>query len=189
MIIGLTGESGAGKDTAAEYLKGRGFSYHSLSDILREECQKISQETNRDNLIAMGNRLRAEFGPSILAKKILEKISATGGSASGGKDNHEENSLVVSIRNPAEVVELKKELSFKLISVVAPLEIRYQRISGRGRPEDRVSLEKFKEQEEREMAGSENEQQLRKVMAMADYTVSNGGTVKELEEQINNYVH
>ncbi len=179
MMIGLTGESGAGKDTAAEYLKGRGFSYHSLSDILREECQKVGQETNRDNLIAMGNKLRTKFGPNILARKILEKI----------KNNHEENSLVVSIRNPAEVMALKKEPSFKLISVVAPLEIRYQRISGRGRPEDKVSLEKFKEQEEREMAGSETEQQLRKVMTLADFTVSNGGTVKELEEKIKNYVH
>lgn len=175
MIIGLTGESGAGKDTAAEYLKSRGFSYYSLSDILREECQKIGQETNRDNLIALGNKLRVEFGPNILAKKTLEKI----------KDNHEENSLVVSIRNPAEVAELKKEPSFKLISVVAPLEIRYQRISGRGRPEDAVSFEEFKEQEEREMAGDENQQQLRKVMGLADYTVSNEGTREELSKKIN----
>lgn len=174
MIIGLTGESGAGKDTVAEYLKSRGFSYHSLSDVLREECQKIGQETNRDNLIALGNKLRAEFEPSVLAEKILARIKA----------NHEQNSLVVSIRNVGEVEELKKNPSFKLLAVVAPLAIRYQRISSRGRPEDAVSFEKFQEQEEREMAGSAEQQQLKKVMEMADYTVSNEGTREDLEKQV-----
>lgn len=158
----------------ADYLKSRGFSYHSLSDILREECQKTGQKTNRDNLIAMGNRLRAEFGPDILAQKTLEKI----------KDNHEENSLVVSIRNSHEVEELRKNPSFKLISVVAPIEIRYQRISSRGRPEDAVSFEEFKAQEEKEMVGSETQQQLKKVMEMADYSISNEGTREEMQEKI-----
>lgn len=174
MIIGLTGLSGSGKDMAASYLKEKGFVYYSLSDILREECQRIGQETNRDNLIAMGNKLRQDFGPSILAKRTLEKIKARG----------EGKAVIVSIRNPAEVIELKKEPSFKLISVTAPVELRYQRISGRGRPEDRVSLEKFKEQEEREMAGSETEQQLRKVMAMADRVIDNKGTIEELGQQV-----
>lgn len=174
VIIGLTGLSGSGKDIVASYLKDKGFAYYSLSDIVREECQKRGLETYRDNLIEIANQLRAEHGPTVLARRTLAKI----------RENRDKDAVVVSIRNPSEVEELKKEPSFRLISVTAPVELRYQRISSRGRPEDAVSLEKFKEQEEREMAGSATQQQLRKVMGMADYTVVNEGTREELEKWV-----
>jgi dephospho-CoA kinase len=39
-VIGLTGTIASGKGTLAEFLKGKGYSYFSLSDILREEATK-----------------------------------------------------------------------------------------------------------------------------------------------------
>ncbi|MBI2107815.1 AAA family ATPase [Candidatus Woesearchaeota archaeon] len=69
MIIGLTGKNASGKGEAAAYLKKKGFEYHSLSDILREEATKRGIEHARENLINLGNELRSQFGPNYLAKK------------------------------------------------------------------------------------------------------------------------
>ena len=74
MIIGLTGKNAAGKGEVAEYLKKKGFSYFSLSDILRDEAKKRNLEPTRENLIPLGNELREKFGPNFLAKKASENI-------------------------------------------------------------------------------------------------------------------
>src|SRR3989338_8189362 len=58
MIIGLTGKNGSGKGEAAKFLKERGFQYHSLSDVVREETAKQGKALTRANLIRAGNDLR-----------------------------------------------------------------------------------------------------------------------------------
>ena len=40
MIVGLTGTLGAGKDSVAEMLLEHGFTYHSLSDIIRDQMKR-----------------------------------------------------------------------------------------------------------------------------------------------------
>lgn len=174
LIIGITGTTGAGKDTIAEYLKNQGFAYHSLSDILREECAKRKLLQDRDNLIAIGNELRTTFGPSVLGKLTAEKIARL----------QEQKALAVSIRNPAEIEALRAMPGFFLIAVDAPIELRYERIKNRGRIEDSVTFEKFKEQEERELAGAATEQQLTQVMALADAHIVNARTLDELYHNI-----
>jgi len=174
IIIGITGLTGSGKDTVAEYLKAKGFFYSSLSDRIREECAVRSLPTDRDNLIAVGNDLREEFGHDVLAKKSLEKFIKEG----------IEKVILVSIRHPKEVEYLKSQSGFSLVAVETPIELRYKRNSQRGRPEDTVSFEKFKEQEEKERFGSEAQQQIDKVIAMADFRLENNGTIEELNKQV-----
>ncbi|OGL66195.1 hypothetical protein A3B21_01895 [Candidatus Uhrbacteria bacterium RIFCSPLOWO2_01_FULL_47_24] len=174
MVIGITGTTGAGKDTIADYLKTLGFAYHSLSDIIRDECAKKNIPLDRDNLIAMGNELRGKLGPGVLGKLTAEKIQNLG----------ETKAIAVSIRNPAEVAELKKMPGFFLISVDAPIDIRYNRIKTRGRIEDSVTFEKFKAQEETELAGSANQQQLNNVMTLADFRIKNDETFENLHRRV-----
>ncbi|MEK7154454.1 MAG: AAA family ATPase [Patescibacteria group bacterium] len=176
MIIGITGSYGSGKDAIAEYLQKKGFSRYSCSDIIREECAKRGLETTRDNLIGAGNELREKFGNDYLAREILKKI----------KDGKSENSVVVSIRHPGEVEILKSDPSFKMISVDAPLEMRYARTQDRNqnRPEDNDSLEKFKENEEKEKTGTGSGQQLNLVAKMADDIIINDGSFEDLHKKI-----
>jgi len=173
MIIGLTGTNGSGKGTIAKYLMAKGFTYHSCSDVIREEADKRGLEKNRDELQKLANSLRKEHGENILAKRLLAKI----------KENKEEKTIVDSIRNPAEIKELKKE-KFILIAVDAPIELRYERITKRQRPEDKVSFEKFKTQEEREMKGGKTEQQIINCMEIADYKIINDSTIQKLQLKI-----
>ena len=68
MIFGITGYYGSGKDAVAKYLESKGFIHHSLSDELRSELIKRNMKITRKNLIDIGNELRKEHGPGVIAK-------------------------------------------------------------------------------------------------------------------------
>ena len=177
IVLGLTGKNASGKGTVAEILKKKDFIYHSLSDSLRDELNSLKKEETRENLIEIGNKLREKGGPGVLADKLLPKL------------NSDSNHIVDSIRNPFEVISLRKGTlfgSFILISVDANAILRYDRLRSRGRTGDTDSWEKFVEQERKEENNDDpNKQQLSKTMEMADYIIDNSGTIGELEAQIN----
>ncbi|PIN86317.1 hypothetical protein COV19_05930 [Candidatus Woesearchaeota archaeon CG10_big_fil_rev_8_21_14_0_10_44_13] len=177
MIIGLTGTNGAGKGTVAEMLKEKGFEYTSLSDEIRAEVKKRGLDEGLDNLITVGNELRAKEGPATLSKRVLKRIKE--GEMHGNKDF-----IVDSIRNPAEIEELKKNKRFILIAVDAPIELRYDRIKLRKRASDSVSFEKFRGQEEVQLKGGKTGQQLLNCMGMADLTMINDGSLEKLRKNV-----
>jgi len=169
-LIGLTGTNGAGKGEVAAYLGKKGYAYFSLSDVIREELTKRDEEVTRDNLIRMGNQLREKFGADILARQVMEKIK--------GK------AIVDSIRNPQEVEYLRKQKDFILLSVDAPVELRYERVKQRGRIESVSNLREFIHKEEEEMTNRKKGQQLRNCMSLADITLINDGTLEDLFKKL-----
>ena len=180
IVFGLTGKNASGKGTVAEILKKKNFTYHSLSDSLRDELKTLKKEETRENLIDIGNKLREKGGPGVLADKLIPKL------------NSENNHIVDSIRNPLEVISLRKETllrRFFLISVDADSRLRYDRLCSRGRTGDTDSWEKFVEQEKKEENNDDpNKQQLSRTMEMADYNIDNSGTLEELEAQVNKII-
>jgi len=173
MIIGLSGENCAGKDTAAEYLMKKGFYYLSLSDIIRDELALEGAAITRDNLIAKGNRLREKYGPGVLAAKTISKIEK-------GK-----NYVIISVRNPNEVNELKKLPNFNLVYFTAPAEVRFERMKARSREGDPKTLEGFLALEKAELASQDkNRQQLAQVFQMATKKVVNDSDFKRLYESL-----
>ena len=175
MIIGLTGTNGSGKDTVADYLKEKNFSFHSLSDAIRDELRSQNSELTRENLIAAGNRLRQESGPGVLALRVAKKI----------QDNKEENVVVVSVRNVKEIAVLKELSDCMMVFVDAPIELRYERISQRGSERDNESFEEFKHKEELEMGGTdEHVQQLGLCKEAADVVISNEGSLRDLHQKV-----
>ena len=103
MIIGITGTNASGKDTAADYLKNKGYSHYSLSDIVREECDVRGLPKDRDTLRELANELRRNFGADVLAKRAIEKIQR----------EKAKNIVITSIRSPEEIKTLKKILNLK----------------------------------------------------------------------------
>ncbi|MFA6376945.1 MAG: AAA family ATPase [Candidatus Paceibacterota bacterium] len=168
MRIGITGPSAAGKDTLAEYLVSKGFEHFSLSDIIREELKKRGLEINRDNLHNVGNELREKEGAGFLATRALAKMKKSG------------NYAITSIRNPLEVETLAAAGDFILISVDAPLEVRFKRIFERKRDQYESSIEEFKHNEAREMeSGITLGQNVKECIEMADYEITNNGAKNE----------
>jgi len=168
IIIGLTGRNAAGKTTAGEALGSRGFSYLSLSDVIREEAKRRGLEPLRENLTALGNELREKHGPGALAELTVARMQS------------DRNYAVDSIRHPAEVMALKKAGSFSLFHIFAPLEARFARSMDRGRAGDARTLQDFIRQEEREFASSNAaSQQLLETERLADRRIDNDGTLED----------
>lgn len=169
-LIGLTGTNGAGKGEVAAYLSGKGYAYFSLSDEIREELRKKGKEVTRDSLIALGNSLRQRYGADILARRVMKKVK--------GK------AVIDSIRNSREAAYLRKQGEFVLVAIDAPVELRYRRVKRRGRLESAATLEEFMAKEKKEMAGGKAEQQLSRVMAMADFAIFNDGSLASLHRKV-----
>lgn len=176
MIVGLTGRNASGKGEAADYLKTKGFAYFSLSDELREEAKERDIETTRESMIRLGNQLREEFGANYLARKINEKIDGKG------------KFVVDSIRNPEEIGELRKNKSFILVGVDAPVEVRFERAVERGRAGDAKTLEEFKELEQRENLKNKTGQQLDECLKAADKVIVNDGSLEELHKKMDGLI-
>lgn len=173
MIIGLTGRNCAGKGEVAEYLKKRGFYYLSLSDIIREELASECKEVSREALCSKGNDLRKEFGPSVLAKRVIQKMEP------------DKNYIIDSIRSPAEVEELKKLKNFFLLFVTAAPEIRFERMKERGRESDPKTLEEFKRLEEAEAKNPEEYKlNLDETEKKSNASIRNNGSLEELNGNI-----
>jgi len=171
-LIGLTGTNGAGKGEAAAYFRGKGYAYYSLSDVIRDELRERGEPESRDALIRTGNELRGRFGPDVLARRTMAKV--------GGR----ERAVIDSIRNLREIAFLRREKSFVLLAIDAPIEVRFARAAARGRDESARDLETFRKKEEEERAGGAAAQQLEACLAAADRVIVNDGTLPEFHRKL-----
>ncbi|MEM4230426.1 MAG: deaminase [Candidatus Pacearchaeota archaeon] len=172
MIIGLTGTLGAGKSEVAKYAAQNGIFHLSVRSFLEEECKRRGIEPNRDNLVKVANEIRTREGSAYLVKELCK--------------NCYENKIYIieSIRCPGEVEETKQRGGL-IFAIDAYPEIRYDRIITRKSLTDRVSFEKFLEDEKREMHSTDpNEQNLSFCMENADYLILNNGTLEDLHEEV-----
>lgn len=173
MILGLTGKNASGKGEIAKFLIERGFKFFSLSDEIRESLKRKRIEITRESLTREGNRLREEFGPDILARIVLEKITP------------QNNYVVDSFRNPYEVKTFRKYGNFFLIFVDADPLKRFERIKKREREEDPQTYEDFLEMERREFKNNKiTSQQLLMTEELRDFRIENNTTIKELHKSI-----
>ena len=181
IVVGLTGQLAAGKGVVSDILvKEFGFTYYSLSDRVREIA--ASQErgpknglTGRESLQNVGNETRAWFGGDALAKltaghALIDLIS--------GKDRI----VFDGIRNPGEVLFLKKIPGFQLVAITASLEQRYKNIIARGRQTDPKTWDDFFRCDNRDQGICEDAlgQNVGKCIEMADIKLANESTRQDL---------
>lgn len=172
MIVGLTGRNAAGKGVVAEYLKSKGFYYHSLSDVIRKEISSRGQEPSRQRMIAVGNEMRQRHGPSHLAQVILQSLEP------------DKNYVIDSIRNTSEINALRQHGNFTLLSIEADPRVRFERLQARARPGDPPDFVTFAELEKREESQDAEKQQLIECEKAADYHILNNGSLKDLRESV-----
>ncbi len=173
MIIGLVGKNSAGKGEVAKFLQDLAYSYLSLSDVIRAELKKRKLEVTRDQLIAMGRQLRKQGGDGVLAEEVRNQLKS------------DQNYVIDSIRNPAEVACLRQEPDFFLVAVAAESQLRFERMRARGRENDPATLDQFLAVEARESDdGDSSAQQVAQTEKLADYTLDNNGSLEKLHEQV-----
>jgi len=171
ITIGITGTIGAGKGTIVEYLvKEKGFRHFPVRGFLLEKIRELGLPGNRDSMYELGNRLRAEHGPSYVVDQLFLQAQASG-----------DNAVIESIRTTGEVVSLRQKGNFLLLAVDADPRTRYNRIVLRGSETDHVSFETFLENEQRESVSTDPAvQNLQACIRQADCLIMNNGTVEEL---------
>jgi dephospho-CoA kinase len=79
VAIGITGFSGAGKDSVAEYLAERyDFKPFSVRDFLKDVIQKRGLPVNRDSMIETANELRNRYGAEYIVSQLYQKALEEG---------------------------------------------------------------------------------------------------------------
>lgn len=175
MIIGITGTDGAGKGTVVEYLVGeKGFTHYAARTLFLEEIARQGIEPTRANMRLVANELRSVHGNDHAVAAYLERAMQEGVS----------DAVIESIRTMAEVETLKAAGGI-LLAADADQKLRYERITSRASESDAVTFAEFVAHEALEMNDPDpHGMQKAAVMAAADYTVTNDGTLSELHAQI-----
>lgn len=75
-VIGLSGTIGAGKTTAAEYLKSHSFATVRFSDILRTILQERNRPVVRSELQALGLEINETNNQRLLGKQVIDAIGS-----------------------------------------------------------------------------------------------------------------
>src|SRR3569623_887003 len=173
MIIGITGTLGAGKGTVVEYLKQRGFRHFSARSFFVEEINRRGLPVNRDTMTEVANDLRATHGAGYFTEVALKRARQEGGDV-----------VIESIRSLGEAEYLKSHGAM-LWAVDADIKKRYERITLRASETDKITFEKFVEDEKREMENPDlTKQNIGAVMQMDDAVLQNNGTEAELFTQV-----
>src|SRR3989339_405933 len=179
-FIGLTGFMGSGKGEIAKILSARGYTYISLSDIVREEATKRGLPHAREHLQNVGNDLRRQSGAGVLGIRVRETVEK----APAG------DWVIDGIRNPAEQEELRHLPGFQMVAVTAQPNVIVERLVARGREGAALTREEILERLSRESGVGEQPdgQQVRKCIELADYLIINEGTLEELRKKFEHFL-
>ncbi len=172
IIIGLVGDMGSGKSTAAAYIVEKyGATRYSFSDMLKYILEYLKQPITRNNLIDLFLVLAPRFGEDVLARPMKETVAA---------DSHPVI-VVESIRREADIAELRSLPGFILVGISCDLRARYERIHTRGQRSDDAekSFEEFVKDHEKK-----TETDIPEMVAGADYRIENDGSITNLQQKL-----
>jgi len=185
LVVGLAGTIAGGKGAAREILeKNYDSSSFSLSDAIRNEARKRGLETNRDNLIAIGNELRSKEGPDALAVRISKKVDL---------EKNKEVVVVDSIRAPGEINFLRSKYKDRclILFIDAPVKMRYERAVARAREgEQKLPFKEFKRQDDEGLGKNQPAwgNNLTECRRIADFVIMNKETKEKLEKNVQEIV-
>jgi dCMP deaminase len=179
--IGLTGYMGSGKGEALKLLQARGYRAISLSDMVRKEATRQGIPHERERLQEVGNALRKQGGAGVLGACVREEV----------EKQPEWKWAIDGIRNPAEEQELRKLPGFQLLGVIANDELLIQRLTERNREGAALTPDELQARMARERGVGEppDGQQVKKCLDLVDFLIINEGTIKELEEKLDHFLH
>lgn len=175
-IIGIAGYFGAGKDKFAEMLKahfeaqGRNVAMVSSGDLIRQYVRdhNLGDPADRNVLRKTVDDVGAQHGYTFWLEQSITQAAEAG----------TDILLYPGLRQKVEA-DYIHERGDIILSIDAPVEVRYQRAQDRGRAGDDIDFNTFKANEEAERAGTA--QQIEAVIQAADTTIVNDGTLEQLQ--------
>lgn len=177
LIIGLVGQAGCGKGTAADLLREKyGAGYIRFSGILGQVLETLGIDKSRENFTKLSNGLRDAYGEDALSYAV-EKIALAA---------PEDIVVIDGIRRPEDIVALEPLPHFKLLSIEVPAEIRFERMKKRGEKssESQMTWEQFQKEE-----NFATEITIPLVMTRAWKAIPNAGSREEFETAVHAAMH
>jgi dephospho-CoA kinase len=166
-LLVIVGMAGSGKSSAARHLEKKGWHIIRFGALTMRELESRHLPINQANEKAVREELRAKHGMDAYARLLLPAILE---SLSAGP------TVIDGLYSWAEYKFLKGHFGgqIKIVAIYTTRSARYARLSQR--PDRPLSIA---EAEQRDYAEIENVEKGGPI-AMADYTIVNDGTEKEL---------
>jgi dephospho-CoA kinase len=171
-VIGFAGLPGSGKSTIIEAIEDLG-KVITMGDVIRNEAKKRNLKPTDENLGKIAKDLRESGGPGLVAEKCVELINTLKKSII----------FIDGLRSILEVKVFRKSWKFPIIAIILDEELRFRRLSERGRSDDPKTLEDLKERDNREMNFGVNN-----VIENSDYQFKNNIPLEEAKQAIRNLV-
>ena len=176
-LIGLIGTNGAGKSAVCDYLRDCGFLVVSLSDIVRSEVRHRNKPETRDVMVHTSNELKGQFGMDVLARRCFHESS----------EKDVSSIAFDSIRNLDEVIYLR-EKGVIFLGIDAPIDLRYTRVTERGRASDTVDFATFQAHDDRENTGQSAGQNIFQAFQECEVIIQNIGDLAALHFQVDDFL-
>lgn len=166
VIIGLVGESGAGKDTVADYLKHRyDATLLRFSDPLKKTLSMLVERPSREDQAWLAMALKNRFGKDVLFRMLAKQMVDSTLISLNGLRYKEDEDFLRSFPNNV------------LIYVTSNPKLRWERSTKRGeKSDDNISFEEFMKLE----TTLETERAIVSLGKEAEYTVYNDSTLEDL---------
>ena len=161
MVVAVVGMPGCGKGELAAVVSEAGFPVYSMGDMIRAEVDSRGLEGDPLIFGRIAQELRDEFGYAVLAERLAPIVD----------EAKKEHSIVMieGMRGTDEKGVFLDYWSddFKVVAIAADADLRFQRITARGRAED-GDRPSFDARDERESRWGVSE-----LMVGADWTLDN----------------
>ena len=142
-IIAFVGMPASGKSEAARIASRMGIPVINMGDVIRKEVSRRGLEPTDSNTGMVATDLRKCEGMDAVARRCIFQIREAGS----------ELVVVDGVRGIAEVECFRQEFGkgFILISIYAPIEVRFSRVQKRGRSDDMDSIDGLYLRDQREL--------------------------------------
>ncbi|HZF95037.1 MAG TPA: ribonuclease H-like domain-containing protein [Allosphingosinicella sp.] len=124
VVVGISGAMFAGKTTAAEFLRKRGFAYTRISLVIDDVLRERGEPLTRDNQQRVGLELHHDKGQRWLCRRAIERVSGDAADI-----------VIDGLRWPEDAIYLAERFGarFHHIHISAPVEARRERARASGR--------------------------------------------------------
>lgn len=170
-IIVVTGMPAAGKNIADQYARAHQYPYFSTGDFVRAEIRKRACMGDAETSAKVSTEMRGSDGLGVTRLAVAEAL-------------RQKADLVFleGIRSWPEIELIRSKTPCTLVAVVAPRNLRLNRVKQRGREDD--SADHFDNRDQREI-----EYGVAVCIALADAYVLNTGSIDDALRQLDEIIH